>query len=98
MKTYSDLTGRRFGKLIVVNLDKKSGNKYYWKCVCDCGNEKIIRADRLLRGECFHCGCEKKVHYNRENYIGKRFGNLGGDCLLVIILLLYKKVNIIIYQ
>lgn len=76
MKTYSDLTGRRFGKLTVVNLDKKSGNKYYWKCICDCGNEKIIRADRLLCGECVHCGCEKKVRYNRENYIGKRFGNL----------------------
>lgn len=53
-----DLTGKRFGKLVVLELDRIERKKSYWKCKCDCGVEKVIRGDTLevVRS----CGCIKK--------------------------------------
>lgn len=53
-----DLTGKRFGKLVVVDLsDKKtSSNRRMWHCKCDCGNEIDIASNRL--GQRMNsCGC-----------------------------------------
>lgn len=51
-----DLTGKRFGKLIVISFDHS--NKYaYWLCECDCGNEKVIRGSNLTEGLVKSCGC-----------------------------------------
>jgi hypothetical protein len=57
-----DLTGKRFGRLTVLEFDHK--DKYYnsyWKCRCDCGNELIATAGRLRSGHSKSCGC-----YSRE--------------------------------
>lgn len=53
-----DLTGKRFGKLIVIGLDRLEKKRSYWLCKCDCGNEKVLRGDTLevVRS----CGCLKK--------------------------------------
>lgn len=54
-----DLTGKRFGRLIVLeNVGRltKSPN-VYWKCKCDCGNSKNVRADYLRNGHTSSCGC-----------------------------------------
>lgn len=54
-----DLTGKRFGKLVVLGLgEKRSGRKTYWLCQCDCGNLKEARSDglKVIRS----CGCLKK--------------------------------------
>lgn len=54
-----DKSGERHGRLTVVSLsDKRSGRKTYWNCVCDCGNEKVIRSDSLSVTK--SCGCLKK--------------------------------------
>ena len=39
-----DLTGQRFGKLVVLKKvpNKINSKDSYWLCKCDCGNEKII--------------------------------------------------------
>lgn len=55
---FIDLTGQRFGRLTVVELYGK--NKYkniLWKCVCDCGNEKITTTGQLVQGKTSSCGC-----------------------------------------
>lgn len=51
-----DLTGKKFGKLTVLNriLDKKGT---YYKCLCECGNIKIIRGADLSNGKTQSCGC-----------------------------------------
>lgn len=52
------LTGRRFTRLLVIA--RAGTNKHgfsIWKCVCDCGNERIVGAGELLRGESKSCGC-----------------------------------------
>ena len=38
----TDLIGKRFGKLTVIEFYEKRNNRYYWKCKCDCGKETIV--------------------------------------------------------
>lgn len=50
-----DLTGRRFGKLVVLSRDVRNG---YWICECDCGNRKSIRGNSLtMKNGTRSCGC-----------------------------------------
>lgn len=69
-----DLTGKRFGKLVVLersyDLPKKEGT-VYWRCKCDCGNEKITTSNHLRSGDIISCGCAR-----RNDLTGKRFGRL----------------------
>jgi hypothetical protein len=53
-----DLTGTRFGRLVVKSLACKSRNgTTKWHCVCYCGVEKVIFSTALNRGQ-VSCGCE----------------------------------------
>jgi len=53
-----DITGQRFTNLVAIQRKgSDSRRRALWLCVCDCGNEKIIRADHLKRGEQKDCGC-----------------------------------------
>ena len=64
MAGFKDLTDKRFGRLLVKGVSKKvqSGKRerYYWKCICDCGKEKDVRTDCLTSGYVQSCGCLKK--------------------------------------
>ncbi len=54
-----DLTGKRFGKLIVINFIGKvnaHGEKLY-KCQCDCNNIAIVATGKLRNGDTKSCGC-----------------------------------------
>lgn len=53
-----DLTGRVFGKLTVVAKDTERGSR--WICRCECGEEKVLVACRLVRGNDKSCGCGKR--------------------------------------
>lgn len=53
-----NLTGQRFGKLVAVVVVPRVGRgNRRWTCQCDCGSTKVVRADRLSRGETVSCGC-----------------------------------------
>ena len=52
---YKDLTGLKFGKLLVLERDKSIKKHLYWKCRCDCGNIVIKRTDSLNDNS--SCGC-----------------------------------------
>lgn len=58
-----DLTGKRFGRLTVIEYvgtkyDKNGGNaKAQWKCKCDCGNIRVVNSASLLLGRSKSCGC-----------------------------------------
>ena len=56
-----DITGQTFGRLTVVSYESsdKKGHTF-WKCKCECGNEKIIRKDGLVSGIVVSCGCFQK--------------------------------------
>lgn len=52
-----DLTGQKFGRLIVIKRSTNKNNRVYWECICDCGNIKIVSAKLLRNGESRSCGC-----------------------------------------
>jgi hypothetical protein len=57
------LVGRRFGKLIVVSelesIVSGSHKRRRFKCLCDCGNTKIIWYENITSGHTKSCGCLK---------------------------------------
>jgi hypothetical protein len=67
-----ELNGKRFGKLIVISLDHTCGakNATYWKCKCDCGNERVIKGCYLTAGT-KSCGCLiSKIGTNHKGFKG----------------------------
>ena len=57
-----DLTGQRFGRLVVLRQGKSkilpSGQIVKtWVCLCDCGNETTVYQQHLKRGDTKSCGC-----------------------------------------
>ena len=59
---YSDLTGRRFGRLTVLDRATaiSSRTKLRWLCLCDCGDMTIVEAGSLSGGMTASCGCAKR--------------------------------------
>ena len=59
-RNFDDLRGRRFGKLIVMELaPKKKGHTTRYICKCDCGGTVNTTRDSLITGETISCGCIK---------------------------------------
>lgn len=60
MGKFIDLTGQRFGRLVVIKRSANSKNgKARWLCKCDCGNEAIVYSTHLKKGATQSCGCFK---------------------------------------
>lgn len=81
MSRLIDLTGKRFGKLVVIERDPLSiGQKRVrWICKCDCGNIKSILGCNLTKpfNGVKACGCEKLgPRKNREDLVGQKFNRL----------------------
>ena len=80
-----EMIGQRFGRLTVIEQDfeyQKNRNlktkQNYWKCKCDCGEEKTIVQASLTGGKTKSCGClnqEKRLR-QKENLMGQTFGYL----------------------
>lgn len=57
-KRFKDLTGRRFGRLLVkYYLGRQGHRNSIWMAVCDCGDQRIVRTGHLLNGSTQSCGC-----------------------------------------
>lgn len=57
-----DLTGQKFGRLLVLHDTGERKRGYVvWHCRCDCGNEVDVRGSHLTSGNTTSCGC-----YGRE--------------------------------
>lgn len=52
-----DLTGQRFGRLLVLNKDQIKNHRQYWRCQCDCGTQCSVCADSLIQNKVHSCGC-----------------------------------------
>lgn len=59
----SKYVGRRFGSLRVLSTYQKGSNQYAI-CICDCGNQRDIRMNSLVRGATKSCGC--RIHLKIE--------------------------------
>ena len=72
-----DLTGRKFGRLTVLEKAepriRPNGAKInYWKCQCDCGTIKEINGASLRCGTILSCGCWRKER-NKKDLTGQKF-------------------------
>lgn len=54
------MTGKRFGRLMVIAKNDSTGERSTWECVCDCGNKATVRGDSLKSGNTQSCGCLHK--------------------------------------
>ena len=57
MSVRIDLTGKRFGCVVVQSFSHCDGIHACWTAVCDCGKIFITRRDRLKSGRTRSCGC-----------------------------------------
>jgi len=57
-KIKNNLTGKRFGKLYVVEIGEIKHNHRYYLCKCDCGTIKYISGQHIKNGQ-KSCGCLK---------------------------------------
>jgi hypothetical protein len=77
--------GRRFCRLTIPSRARPEYRNHhaYWPCVCDCGVEKVVRAELLLDGRSKSCGCLRADPLMRRaakirvyDLCGRRFGHL----------------------
>ena len=54
---FIDITGNRYGRLVAVEIASRGHGAVMWRCICDCGNEKIVPAENLRNGHTRSCGC-----------------------------------------
>ena len=88
-KLLNDITGQRFGKLVVLKYIGKNQTKHggsLWECQCDCGNVAIVGGTELRTGrtiQCPKCGKEQAIkklveykHSTLEDLTNRQFGDL----------------------
>lgn len=72
-----DLTGKKFGKLTVV---ERAGSVYrhgkpvspLWMCLCDCGRYKKVQSSKLTSGDVKSCGCMVSVgEFNIQEFLDR---------------------------
>jgi hypothetical protein len=54
-----NLIGKRFGSWTAIEGDikRKGGKRIFWKCICDCGTERLVSTEDLMSGHSKSCGC-----------------------------------------
>ncbi|MCK5607801.1 hypothetical protein KAR91_38315 [Candidatus Pacearchaeota archaeon] len=56
-KRVKGISGKRFGRLIVVKFVDTKKKQSRWLCKCDCGNTKTVEKGHLSSGNTKSCGC-----------------------------------------
>ena len=65
------LAGDVFERLTVVcSAGKNKHNQQMWLCLCECGNETVVRHSNLTGGNTRSCGCLKIKHGHAK--VGKK--------------------------
>lgn len=55
MPAFCDLTGQKFGQLIVLQRAGDRGGRATWRCRCDCGKEVVVLGCNLRSGNTKSC-------------------------------------------
>lgn len=69
----SNIVGKKFGKLTVVEMIPADNYKTKVRCKCDCGNEVILQRTHVVSGHTKSCGCIL------NNYVSKDFSGYISD-------------------
>ena len=82
MGKFIDLTGQKFGKLVVLSRAENKHKHVRWNCLCECGNITITNGSDLRSGDAISCGCYKLEMFDKyrkqkiTNLVGRTFGRL----------------------
>jgi len=91
-----DMTGQRYGRLVVLRRAayNTNNNKPLWVCRCDCGNETVVKRRNLVNGTTKSCGClrrelSRKMHTthglskssNKHNRLYRIWSGMKDRCL-----------------
>src|SRR5262245_7768951 len=86
-----DLTGQKFGRLLVLSVPETNpfGSSAAWVCVCDCGTQLLVRSALLRNGSTKSCGCLLRDTSRQQRFIDGRsktraygiWGSMVGRCL-----------------
>lgn len=70
-KLLQDLTGKRIGELKVLSFEGRivtaKTSRIVWRCLCDCGIEKIVSGYNLKAGVGVNCCCKTKRQIKCQN-------------------------------
>ena len=70
MSKVIDLTGQRFGRLTVIErVGSNNHKKALWLCICDCGTQKTVCSNHLIRGATRSCGCFRRDGLSKRNIV-----------------------------
>lgn len=70
-KNFKDLTGQRFGRLIVLRpTEERKRKNIVYECQCDCGNIKKVVSFQLIQKQTKSCGCLKSEFFRKGNKRG----------------------------
>lgn len=60
--------GDRFGRLTVIKEAEKQYGHRYILVKCDCGKEKTVNLNSLIKGTSTSCGCYRKEYISQKNF------------------------------
>jgi hypothetical protein len=66
MRKLKDLSGKKFGRLLVIEKIGYKNYKGIYKCLCDCGNYSNVLYQNLTSGGTKSCGCLAKEMDNAK--------------------------------
>lgn len=67
MRNICDLSGQKFGRLLVVSFSGRRERCTLWLCKCDCGNTTIVSTSALKSGNTKSCGCLHREYMIERN-------------------------------
>lgn len=76
---FEDISGRKFGAWSVIEKSHSTRGGLVYKCICQCGTEKLIFKGNLCSGKTKSCGClkgktiaETRKTHGHSRSIGKK--------------------------
>ncbi len=64
-----DLSNIKFNRLKVISFNEKRNRRFFWNCLCECGNIVSKRSDSLKNGHTKSCGCIRNPNELQFNEI-----------------------------
>lgn len=80
-----DRTGEKFGKLTVVSFSHRvsvnGGLRYYWKCLCECGNTTLVLSTGFKLRKTCGCSNHGETHLMSNSPEHRAWSHLKSRCL-----------------
>lgn len=77
MTKAEDLIGRKFGRLTVTTYLMSRPGRTRWGCLCECGTEVEVLAEKLKSRKTQSCGCLRKEVSSERGRANTRHGLKG---------------------